>query len=173
MADRRRPARKCKAHEREWNGLCVDRNLDDEWLVRLNQLRAFDLISICEGHCRRPAEPSTTCPHIKLRLKDELLAGSGGIWDEHKMQVVSALGRLFSSADTHVSFELRFKARSGRGRLMYREELTAKVHSRRPRQSAEMEASACEWFDRNLGLVEDLDRLVSSLWRAEAPPGDS
>jgi hypothetical protein len=166
MAMRRSLRRRCREHEREWNGLCVDRNLQDDWLVRLNQLGAFDVVSVCEGHCDRSREPSTTCPHIKLRLKDAILASSGCLWDEHKMEVVSALGSLFSSADTHANVELKFKARSGRGRLVYQEELVARVHGRNPRRTAEMDGATCEWFERNLGLVEDLDRLVNRIWRA-------
>jgi hypothetical protein len=70
MLPRRTPRRKCRDYEREWSGFCVDRNLEDDWLERLNRLQAFSLISICEGHCDHRTEPSGKASHIKLRLKE-------------------------------------------------------------------------------------------------------
>jgi hypothetical protein len=113
MLPKRTPRRKCRGHEREWRGFCVDANLEDEWLARLNDLQAFDLISICEGHCNRQAEPSRTPPHIKLRLKERLLRGVASHWDEHKMAVVGKVNRLFETGDTYVNLELKFKLRGG------------------------------------------------------------
>ncbi|HNS56795.1 MAG TPA: hypothetical protein PKO34_07060 [Smithellaceae bacterium] len=40
----------CKSHERPWRDWAVDRNLDNQWLERLNKLETLNLVSICEGH---------------------------------------------------------------------------------------------------------------------------
>jgi hypothetical protein len=164
MLPKRTPRRKCRGHEREWRGFCVDANLEDEWLARLNDLQAFDLISICEGHCNRQAEPSRTPPHIKLRLKERLLRGVASHWDEHKMAVVSEVNRLFETGDTYVNLELKFKLRSGTGRLIYQEDLVVRIHGRHARISKEMDDENRHWFQQSVSRVEGLDETVARLW---------
>jgi hypothetical protein len=49
----------------------VDRNLDDDWLRRLNQLQYLNLRSICEGHPGvAPGWSQKPYAAIKLSLKD-------------------------------------------------------------------------------------------------------
>jgi hypothetical protein len=112
----------------------VDRNLEDDRLLERIRLGAFDPIGIREGYCDQSAEPSATCPRVGLRLKDELLAGSGSLWDEHKMRVVSAPATLSTSGDTQAIVEPKLKARSRRGRLTHQDELVASVLSRQQLQ---------------------------------------
>ena len=164
MTLRRLPRRKCRDSEREWRGFCVDRNLEDEWLERLNALRVFDLISICEGHFNRQQEPARTSPHIRLRLKDGFLSGISRHWDEHKMAVVSEVNRLFETGGTSVSLDLRFRLRLATGRLSYREELMVGLNRRQARVSEEIETNAHTWFHQNVGRVEELDAHIVGLW---------
>lgn len=171
MLPRKTARRKCRGYEREWRGLCVDRNLEDDWLARLNGLGAFDLISICEGHCDREADPPRTPPHIKLRLKEDLLPGIASRWDEHKMAVLSAVSRLFETGETYVNLELKFKLRSATGRLNYQEDLTVRIHSRQVRTSGEMDAKTRAWFQQSVNRIEGLDDLVACLWHDANQPG--
>lgn len=164
MLPRRTSRRTCKDHEREWNGFCVDRNLEDEWLTRLNDLGAFGLISICEGHCGRRSGSSKSPPHIKLRLKETLLPRVAQRWDESKMAIVSEVNRLFQTGDTYVNLELKFKLRSGTSRLVYREELVVRIHRRHARTSEDMDPETRGWFQRSVDRVEELDRLIARLW---------
>ena len=164
MLPRRTPRRKCRDYEREWNGFCVDRNLEDDCLERLNGLEAFSLISICEGHCDRQTEPSRTPPHVKLRLRENLLPSIAGRWDEHKMAIVGEVNRLFQTGDTYVNLELKFKLRSGTGRLNYQEDLIVRVHSRQARISEEMGAETRDWFQRSVSRIEELDGQMARLW---------
>jgi hypothetical protein len=169
MLPRKTPRRKCRDHEREWKGFCVDRNLEDDWLERLNRLEALSLISICEGHCDRRTEPSGKSPHIKLRLKEHLLPGLAGHWDDQKMTVVSEVNRLFQTGDTYVNLELKFKLRSGTGRLNYQEDLIVRVHSRQARPSEEMDAETCDWLQHSVSRIEELDDLLARLWSGAHP----
>ena len=164
MLPRRTSRRACKGHEREWNGFCVDKNLEDEWLVRLNDLMAFGLISICEGHCNRRARSSGSPPHIKLRLKETLLPHVSQRWDESKMKIVSGVNRLFQTGDTYVNLELKFKLRLGTSRLVYREELVVRIHRRHARTSKEMDPETRGWFQRSVDRIEKLDSLITHLW---------
>jgi hypothetical protein len=171
MLPRRTPRRECKDYEREWNGFCVDRNLEDDWLERLNGLGAFSLISICEGHCDRQMEPSRAPPHVKLRLRESLLPSIASRWDEHKMAIVSEVNRLFQTGDTYVNLELKFKLRSGTGRLNYQEDLIVRVHSRQARISEEIDAGTHAWFQRSVSRIEELDGQIARLWGRAHPSG--
>jgi hypothetical protein len=163
MQTRKTPRRKCRDHERDWNGLCVDKHLEDDWLIRLNELQALSLISICEGHTGHQSEAPKTYPHIKLRLKEHLLPGIASRWDQQKLAVVSEVNQLFQTGGTYVNLELKFKLRSATGRLTYQEELIIRIHSRRARTSGEMDAEAREWFQHTVSRVEELDRFVAEL----------
>jgi hypothetical protein len=164
MLQRRTARRKCRDHEREWRGFCVDQNLEDGWLERLNGLGAFGLISICEGHCDGGSEPSGTPPHIKLRLTEALLPGIARHWDEHKMAILNAVSQLFQTGDTYVNLELKFKLRSGTGRLNYQEDLIVRIHGRQARDSEEMDTRTHDWFGQSVNRIEELDSLIALLW---------
>lgn len=164
MLSKRTARRKCREHEREWNGFCVDKNLKDDWLVRLNNLQALEPISICEGHSTQRSESSRTFPHIKLRLKEHLLPGVARHWDEHKMAVLKAVNRLFQTGDTYVNLELKFKLRSATGRLNYEENLLVRIHDRQAKVSEEMDARTCDWFEQSVSRIEELDSLIALLW---------
>lgn len=169
MLPRRTPRRKCRDCEREWRGFCVDENLEDDWLECLNGLNTFTLISICEGHYGRQVEPSRTPPHIKMRLKEQFLPAVASRWDEHKMAILAEVNRLFQvSSDTYVNLELKFKLRSGTGRLSYQEEMILRVHGRQARVSEEMDAATRAWFEQSVGQIEALDRFVTTLWQTES-----
>jgi hypothetical protein len=163
MLPKKTSRRKCRDHEREWRGFCVDKNLEDDWLARLNDLVTFDLISICEGHYGRQTEPSRTPPHVKLRLKENRLPGIASQWDNHKMAILSAVNRLFQTGETYVNLELKFKLRSGTGRLSYQEEMILRIHSRQERDSEEMGEATRTWFRQCVERVEELDRLIAEL----------
>ena len=170
MLPKKTPRRKCRDHEREWRGFCVDKNLEDDWLERLNELATLDLISICEGHCSRQTEPSKTPPHIKLRLKENLLLGIASQWDDHKMAILSEVNRLFQAGETYVNLELKFKLRSGTGRLSYQEEMIVRIHNRQVRDTEEMEEATRAWFQQSVERIAGLDRLVAELWENGKEP---
>jgi hypothetical protein len=162
MLTRKTPRRKCKAHEREWNGFCVDKNLEDDWLERLNALAALNLISMCEGH-DSDRRSSHGRPHIKLRLKDHLLNGIAAQWDEHKIGIINKVNELFRAGDTYVTLELKFKLRTTTSRLNYEESLFLGIHSREPRASEEMDAGTRDWFLQSVNCVEELDKFIIAL----------
>jgi len=164
MISKRTARRKCREHEREWNGFCVDKNLKDEWLARLNDLQALELISICEGHSARQTGSSRRSPHIKLRLKDPLLPGVARHWDEHKMAILEKVNALFQTGSTYVHLELKFKLRSTTSRLNYEENLLVRIHARQPKVAKEMDPVTCDWFEQSVDRVEELDSLIALLF---------
>jgi hypothetical protein len=97
-------------------------------------------------------------------LADELLPGIAGYWDEHKMAILDAISRLFQTGDTYVNLELKFKLRSGTGRLNYQENLIVRIHGRQARDSEEMDTKTHNWFSQSVNRIEEFDGLVVHLW---------
>lgn len=169
MLPRKTSRRQRKAYEREWRDYYVDKNIEDDWLERLNSLAAFDLISICEGHCNRQPEPLGTPPHVKLRVKESYLPGIGGRWDRHKMVIISTASDLFQTGNTYLNVEMGFRLKSGTGRLNYQEALVVRVHRGNTKPSSEMDEETRQWFEQSVGQIEELDRVFACLWRDSSP----
>ena len=162
MPARKKPRRACRDYEREWNGLCVDKNLENDWLMRLNSLQCFRPISICEGHAARKIGATRTYPHVKLRLQDQFLSGIAGHWDRLKPVISDELHTLFCSADTYVEIDLRFRLRWGGSRFPCREHLSVRIHSRQAKASKEMDAMTYKWFEQTVRRIEKLDGTVAA-----------
>ena len=97
----------CRPHERRWRNFCVDRALKDDWLERLNGLKVFDLISICEGHGTAAETELGRLPHFNLRLKSPIAEQLDDIWSSIRTEVGEAIDQCFSNRYTAVNFEFR------------------------------------------------------------------
>jgi hypothetical protein len=172
MVRRENPRRRCREYEREWRGRCVDVGLADTWLERLNQLEAFRLISVCEGHVSGYSDPHGSVSHVKLRLKEGYLPEVASRWDEHKLALLELVARLFQTGDTYVNLELKLRLRVATGRLGYEEALIARVHRRGRRVSDKVDADTRVWFEKNIPLIEELDAAVVGMWyNGDRPDG--
>jgi hypothetical protein len=150
----------CQAHEKKWRNFCVDQNLEEHWLQTLNELNAFNLISICEGHYGERKNPSRKYAHINLKLKEKLLPGFVKDWETLRPQVLNEVHRLFQIGDTYFNLELRFKLRAGRGRLVYQEELTLKMRRFQPREAVQMDPESQAWFEQSITSIQALDQII-------------
>jgi len=159
--------KKCRDYERLWQDRCVDKNLEDAWLERLNVLTAFKLIGICEGHYRRRLSSAGRYPHINLRLNERLLPNVARNWDALRAEILNEVHKLFQAGDTLFNLELKYKIRSGRGRLTYQEDLTLRIRCDQVRGSAEMDSGTRNWFDRSVSRIEVLDEVISTWHRAQ------
>jgi hypothetical protein len=74
--------------------------------------------------------------------------------------MLNEASRLFQLGDTDVRIELKFWLRAGRGKLIYQEDLTMRVRSYCPRDTAEMDAEPYGWFERAVDRIEKIDRTV-------------
>lgn len=152
--------RDCRPHEKRWRDFCVDKNLQEGWLEDLNELKALNLISICEGHYAQKTHPSSKFPHINLKLKEELLPGFLKDWETLRPGVLNEVHNLFQKGDTYFNFELRFKIRTGRGRLVYQEELVVKMRRFQPRESEEIDPECARWFEQSIESIQVLDDII-------------
>lgn len=152
--------RKCRDHEKRWRDFCVDKNLEEDWLERLNSLKTFTLVGICEGHHNQRTGSDSKFPYIGLRLKDQLLPGIARDWEELRVAVLNEVHKLFQAGDTQFNLELKFKLRAGRGKLIYQEGLALRMRSFQVKDSEEMDAGICEWFEQSVKRIEALDSVV-------------
>jgi hypothetical protein len=157
---KRTSGRACRDYERVWRDLCVDRGLEDEWLERLNRLETLSLVGICEGHPDQQPGAAGRFPHVHLRLKESLLPGIAGHWEDLRAAMLNEVGKLFQLGDTDVRVELKFWLRAGRGKLVYREDLIVHVRSYRVREGAEMDTETRAWFGRAVDRIAEIDRAV-------------
>jgi len=152
--------KECQAHEKRWRDFCVDKNLEEIWLEDLNNLKTLNLISICEGHYGQKSHATSKFTHINLKLKEVLLPGFLKEWETLRPGVLNEVHNLFQKGDTYFNFELRFKIRTGRGRLVYQEELVIKMRRYQPRVAKEMDAECHQWFDQSVASIKALDDII-------------
>jgi hypothetical protein len=139
-------------------------------LERVNQLKAFQIMSICEGHPAATSDSHGTSPHIKLRLREAFLPQLASRWDQSKLAVVDAVARLFQTGDTYVNLELKLRLRASAGRLDYQETLVARIHRRAGRRSVDMDPDTALWLGNMVDRVEQLDGVIVDLWEDSATP---
>ena len=102
---------------------CVDAKLKDEWLICLNLLQVFDLVSICEGHVRQSRRSS---PHINLRVKDEYLAVISDEWHTSGRSMSNLIDDMFSqNSNIEIKLEDTFEKRGQRSH--YRQKFVARI----------------------------------------------
>jgi hypothetical protein len=160
--------RKCRDYERPWRDFCVDKNLQDGWLERLNDLQVFNLVNICEGHPERSRSAASRYAHIYLKIKGSFLRGAVSQWEELRPIFLHQIHTLFHDAQTTINFDLSHKIRTGRGRLVYQEELDFKIRSRQAKADAGLDPATQAWFERTITRTEALDQAVYA-WLQEDP----
>jgi hypothetical protein len=159
----------CKDYERPWRDFCVDRNLEDDWLERLNDLKTLNLVGICEGHPDRPPGTFGRFPQINLRLKESVLPGIADHWQDLRSAMLNEASNLFLLGDTDVRIELKFLLRAGRGKLIYQEDLAMRLRSYQARDAAEMGADTFEWFERAVDRIAKMDQTVLAWHSPDLP----
>jgi hypothetical protein len=80
---------------------------------------------------------------------------------------LSKVNELFQTGDTYVNLELKFKLRSGTGRLTYQEEMIVRVHGRQVRVAEEIDPVTRTWFQQSVERIEEVDRFVANLRQSE------
>lgn len=152
--------RMCQDYERRWRDFCVDKHLEDHWLERLNSLKGFNLVSICEGHSTQKHGTAGKYPHIYLKLKEKYLPSFAKDWGELRPVFLNEVHKLFQKGDTYFNLEFKLKLRAGIGRLIYQEELSLKLRRYQARTSAEMDADDHTWFEQSVESIEAFDHHV-------------
>lgn len=164
---RTRGRRKFREYERRWNGRWVDKNLENEWLIRLNQLNTLKLTSICEGHFNSPRNSVRNFPHIILRVKEPWLSPFVYRWHELKAEIFQKIETIFdhSLANIFLELEVRFSYRITPRRSSDEENVVIRITRITPRVSTEMDKETFAWFEEIIKKIENFDQFIHDLKR--------
>ena len=149
--------RSCHDNERLWRGFCVDKELQNSWLDQLNLLKAFELISICEGHPTESRRSLRSAPHINLRMKAGFVAGIASKWNDFASDIRALLENVFSHDDTSVTVELRRRIYFRSNGIGTDDDVVVLVNSRVTSSAGTQVPIVTDWFDRCVASIRKLD----------------
>lgn len=155
-----RRERECRPQERRWRDHCVDKNLEDSWLERLNDLRRFDLISICEGHFDSRRGAGDRSPHINLRLRSSALPAS---LDELALRL-SALRTTVDgslSRDAWIRFDLTVNIRAATSVPPSEAKVVLCLRARHRREGEILDSITYDWFTNAVAQIEAVDAAAT------------
>ena len=152
--------KECKEHEKRWKDYCVDKNLDDEWLERLNQLKAFQLMGICEGHIKRQVEAKSSYPNVNLKLRDEFVVSVVEKWPELKTEILKEAAEILEHHATQTRLELYHRLRARKGKIISQDALKISMVSNQSRDQDETGDEMRIWFEGCVKRIEELDQII-------------
>ena len=152
----------CNEYERRWRNYCVDKNLDDEWLERLNKLKAFRLVGICEGHMKRRSGSTSKYPNVNLTLQDEFIDRVAEKWPDLKTALLKESKKIFEDDETKIRLEMNHRLRIRKRKIVSQDEMKIRMVSNRSRDRDELGKEMMRWFEGCISQIEELDRIVYS-----------
>lgn len=145
-------------YQRNWRGYRVDKNLKDDWLIRLNNLHLFNVINVCEGHFT--CEDDT--PQIILLAKHDFFDKLKNIFVEREW--------LLSIFDEFVASDTRWKfshthtigVSNDPNSIMNNPDFRIKMSLVRndPRESLILDNKTSEWFEASVNSIERIDEAL-------------
>jgi len=163
MRNRPRRRRSCRDYERIWNDRCVDKNLKDDWLLRLNNLNCFDLKSICEGHSNQGSRRLRRTANINLQIKSIYFEKIACKWEKYKLSVRNNIQNILDADNTRYELELKYSCRKFRNRISTIENLTLRINCTFQRNSKKLDNITSTWFDKIVPQIEKFDSFLSEL----------
>ena len=152
--------KECKEHEKRWRNYCVDKNLDDEWLERLNKLKAFQLVGICEGHIKRHVDAKSSYRNVNLILRDELMVSVVAKWPELKTEILKEAAEILENNATKTRLEIHHRLRARQGKIISQDALKISMLSNQSRDQDELGDEMRIWFEGCVERIEELDQIV-------------
>jgi hypothetical protein len=153
----------CKPYQRRWRDWAVDRNLEDIWLTRLNDLETLDLVSICEGHTDAKPTSVKRRPSVILIVKASYLKPLTGHWYEIKAALADEIERIWSESDADIELGIQHMLARKDGQREDAQEIILRCFSRRKRDSAPFSEWVGPWFQNAVCAIEEHDRSFKKL----------
>ena len=153
----------CKSHERPWRDWAVDRNLDNQWLERLNKLETLNLVSICEGHIDVKLTSVKRRPVIIVRPKEAYMRPLTVLWYDLKEALADAIENIWPSEETIIEFEIQHRIMKDGGCKEDREDIILRISSRQKRETAFFPNWVEKWFSGTVSKIEEFDRFFENL----------
>lgn len=157
------PSVDCRPYERPWRDWAVDRNLDDQWLERLNNLEALDLICICEGHLDVMPTSVKRKPRINLRPKVTYRRPMTERWYDLKKPLADEIEKIWPGGSTIVEFEIQHRLVKNNDGLEDIEDIIIRITSERKKDMMIFPEWIGHWFRQTLSRIETFDRFMKTL----------
>lgn len=149
--------------QRPWRTFSVDEKIEDAWLERLNALKYFDLISICQGHADAPEDQPRRRPHFNLRLKDEFAEALINDQAQLKDRIADILDRAFDTAHTAAHFEIRSGFIKDKKGIADQDIILLKVARHLDLLKEQPIDPLRTWFDDNVAASERFDENFTAI----------
>lgn len=153
----------CRPFERRWRNYCVDRNLKDDWLERLNGLKIFDLISICEGHEDEADIVARRLPHFNLRVRENMIGMLDRRWGSDRERIGQALDAAFENRFVSAKFEIRSGFIKERRTIDPQDIALLKIGPAVDVLDFDRIYYGAEWFEENIAAAEAFDQFLFDL----------
>lgn len=144
-------------YQRNWRNYQVDKNLNNDWLIRLNSLRLFNVINVCEGHY--------TCddqyPMIVLLGKSDAVGRLGSLILERESLLL-----IFNEVvadNTTFNFSHTVGISNNPQSYFNGSNVKMSLSRKNPRMSLDFDSDTFEWFETSVCSIERIDELLSSL----------
>lgn len=156
-------AAECKPHERPWRNWAVDRNLDDRWLERLNDLETFSLTSICEGHIDDNSSAVRRHPRIILRPKETYMKALTDHWYDQKDALTGAIQQIWPENNTIIECEIQHCIVQEGDKLTDAQDTFFRITSAHKRYTIEFSECVYRWFRRTIPRIRTFDQFMKTL----------
>ena len=153
----------CKSYERPWRDWAVDRNLDNQWLERLNNLETLDLVSICEGHLDVKSTSVKRRPFIILSPKNDYLRPITERWYDLKEDLADEIERIWPGKETIIEFEIQHSLVKDEDDLADIGDIILRITSVRKRDMMILSVWIQKWFRKNISKIEAFDQFMKTL----------
>lgn len=157
------PSVECKSYERPWRNWAVDRNLDDCWLERLNNLETFSLVGICEGHIDVKPTSVRRSPRIALMLKKVYMRPLTEQWYDLKEALAIEIKRTWPDAESIIQFEIQHRLVKNDGLVEEIEAIIIRIISERKRDTMLLPEWTNHWFRQTLLRIEAFDQFMKTM----------
>ncbi|KAF0155441.1 MAG: hypothetical protein FD159_2175 [Syntrophaceae bacterium] len=157
------PATECKPYERPWRDWAVDRNLEDHWLERLNDLETLSLVSVCEGHLDVQPNSVKSRPCIILRPKKNYMRPLTVGWYDLKVALAAEIERIWPDDESIVEFEIQHRLVKNGDHPADIEDIIIRITSERKRDIMILTEWLAFWFQLSLIRIRVFDRFMKTL----------
>ena len=158
-----RPAAECKPYERPWRDWAVDRNIDDYWLERLNDLETLSLASVCEGHLDVQPNSVKRRPTIILRPKKAYMVPLTVGWYDLKAVLAAEIERIWPDDETIIEFEIQHRLVKNGDHPADIEDIIIRITSERRRDVVLLPEWIVLWFRLSLIRIRAFDHSMKPL----------
>ena len=155
-------ATECKSYERPWLDWAVDRNLDDQWLERLNNLETLNLVSICEGHIDARPTSARRSPRIALMLKKAYMRPLTEQWYDLKEDLATSIENIWPDEETIIEFEIQHRLVKN-DPMEEIESIIIRIISERKRDTMLLPEWTNHWFRQALLRIEIFDQFMKTM----------